>query len=442
MNELPPTVRLLLEEGVTKLSSVSSLNDLLRKGFYKDLRTQAEYSLEEWEYPTTPEPITGNFIVTPTGPLNPFSKSQKCNERGCRIESARAFAKSVGLYSEYALVPDVFSSLLYHYHGDNIANALFDEIVVLNELLPLISEGIVRFGRPGLRLCDHHLKENQDLVSQTAETLLRITRGSLHIRVLEGPTEFDFYEIQEPMLTNSDERLTTLFRVTKEESRKILRQYRRRAGGRLPKDAERYLKWYLEDEYRREVQEMLEAVNIARISRAQLTTGSRRDVLLLNYVEKPSSRNDIEHWEQMRTIELPWIKDLTIEEIIRLRDSAGPALERLRLLLTSRFKEAESSKPDIAGELESEALEIRAQMEAWKAGRGSQFEIYYGALGISLIVYGLAHDALLAAGTAIFTAIGNVFRDKKQESVELGKLKGKPGFALLRARDLLKHRKH
>src|SRR5262249_44957183 len=170
------------------------------------------------------------------------------------------------------------------------------EIVVLNELVPLIDRGFVRFGQPDLNLCDHHLEEARKFVFETAKRLFTLTKDSIEIYVTDGPTNFDYYEVLEPIIAGSDERLKSVYHVEKEESRKTLRRYRRGKRGKLPKAAAELVRQFVENDYCGEVQELLQEVNIARLYRGRLVTGSQRDALLLHYVNEPKYAA-AENWE-------------------------------------------------------------------------------------------------------------------------------------------------
>jgi len=156
----------------------------------------------------------------------------------------------------------------------------------------------------------------------------------------------------------------------------------------------------------------------------------------------PWNSPETENWERHRSLQLPWVKDLNTEEIIELRQEATSALGRLRSLLSTRLVDGELDGVRIANELAGEAKEIEAELEAWKRAKGKRFAIGYGALGIGLVIYGVAHDTILAAGSALLSGIGKVYGELRTEKIETAKLRSSPGFVLLKAHQLLKHRAH
>ena len=106
---LPPVIELLLSERVQNLESPESLQKLLSSGFYRELRDQAEGETESYFQEAVKD---GSLAIVPTGSIDPFSPRAKCSEISCRIQTARALAVTLGLYSDCVITPDVISALI------------------------------------------------------------------------------------------------------------------------------------------------------------------------------------------------------------------------------------------------------------------------------------------------------------------------------------------
>ncbi|SRR6266446_390798 len=448
--DLPPTIELLLREGLQSLVSVDALAKLLKGGFLHALRTQAEFSLGRWSYSDAQRVSpTGELVVVPSGALSPFTSSQKCAAISCRIDSARAFAKTIGLYSDYAIVPDLFSGLVLSEEDPDVAARLFDELSVLNELLPLVREGIIRFGRPGMPLREEHaeqqLKKTRETVRQATHSLVEAVAKGFRLVLREVPGPVDHLVFENPILRGPNDPLNSHILLPKARSRRIVQMYRRRAGGVLPREATKMLLPLMEEALETDVEDLLLQLMLAERAHAILTTGSHMDALLLRHVRSPISARETEDWERIRTVQLPWVKDLGVAEVVQLRHEARLALPRLRSFLSTRLGQGDAAQPDgveVARELEAEAAQIQGELEAWRKAYGPRFALGFGALGIGLVVYGLAHDAMMAAGAAVFSGIGKVYGELLTEKIETAKLRSRPSFVLLQARELLKHRSH
>ena len=83
---------------------------------------------------------------------------------------------------------------------DHISGRLFKKLSVLNELLPLIRAGIVRFGRPGIALCEEHTVEASETVKRITHAILQEAAGGFQIVLREMTGPVDILEIQNPIL--------------------------------------------------------------------------------------------------------------------------------------------------------------------------------------------------------------------------------------------------
>ncbi len=154
---VPPVIRILLDEDVSGLRRSSEVNRFLKK-LLPELRQQAVWTFDHFEY-TDHHPIPSRLVATTSGRLNPFDDTSTCSNPACRVQSAKHFATTAGLYADIVTVPDNLSAMLFmkdHLTArdlDHMAN----DLRVIKTLEPLIRAGIARFRRAAIPLCRVHI---------------------------------------------------------------------------------------------------------------------------------------------------------------------------------------------------------------------------------------------------------------------------------------------
>jgi hypothetical protein len=182
-------------------------------------------------------------------------------------------------------------------------------------------------------------------------------------------------------------------------------------------------------------------LNSATKSGAALFSGSRLDLLSMNAIEGIApDLEEVEHWEAERSVALPWVRHLSPEEVVRLREEAALALPRLREAILGAL--AAGSGPAAIAALRNDAVEVEAALNALKPSRGSQFRSVAGALGITVAVYGVT-AGLATPETALGSLgalLGLLHSSARKDEQDLASITSRPGYALLKARELKKHK--
>jgi hypothetical protein len=107
-----------------------------------------------------------------TGALNPLSPFGKCSHLEHRQILARSFATSTAIYADYAIASDSITQLLRQEPFDIVAiEQLHNDFLVIQELMPLLREGILRLGEP-VRFCRVHHREALAVSKKVAKQLL------------------------------------------------------------------------------------------------------------------------------------------------------------------------------------------------------------------------------------------------------------------------------
>jgi hypothetical protein len=156
-------------------------------------------------------------------------------------------------------------------------------------------------------------------------------------------------------------------------------------------------------------------------------------------------RADWREWETARRVELPWVSDLEVEELMELRESARDALPRFRERI---FREL--SGPSVSEEagtiraaisLRAEVAELEAELKAAKP-RGRSITVMGGAVGLGMIIGGLVLEEgyVVTAGSGLLAALNLFFHKHSESEAREELIKAKPAYVLLVAKDLIKHR--
>src|SRR5258705_3987822 len=106
---LPPLIQIAIEEQLWNCRSPRQLREIMvAQGLGDEFSRQARWSIDEFDYAESGGTPDG-FAVTPAGSLNPFSTVGKCLGEKCTAETTNDFIKTVGLYTEFTVLPDPIS---------------------------------------------------------------------------------------------------------------------------------------------------------------------------------------------------------------------------------------------------------------------------------------------------------------------------------------------
>jgi hypothetical protein len=444
---LPPSLAVVIAEGLHEVLTADALAAKLTSEprLLRDLRDQAEYSRKSWQYAdSSGARRTGEFVVVPSGTLNPLSESVLvCPSRRCRERSARMFARSIGVYADQSILPDIVTAILLNekLSPQELALALSAEMAAVVELAPLIDAGIVKFGTPPHGFCSRCDKAMTKAFGSAFEDLMANGLGSMALSIgdFEGKpvVEIDLEDLAdaslqlEPPADQFDAWRRSLPERGHGDVYAIIRD---NEGFR---DALMLL-------LQRALYPVGDALRAAERAGGALASASRIEARFIRAVERRESRADFSpDWEVVRSVQLPWVKDLSVAQVVQLKDEARHALPALRELLARRLTEdaPESAIRNILSELRAEALEVEAELGSWQRARGKRFHMGLGALGLSFVVYGLtvAKDVASTALGTYLTVLASSHGDAHKERLEGERLRARPGYVLVHAKELLGH---
>lgn len=435
MNEIefiPPVIRILLDEDIDAVRNPAEI-----KRFYRpllpELRKQARWTMTNWKYfDEQQDPHPDAFLITASGSLNPLSHKAICFHPNCRVAAADHFACTVGLYADIVTVPDTLSAtLLLKERLSELQLLTFAyDVLVVKALEPLIRAGIVRFRKAYFTFCKKHHRVFDQLVEQATNKLLTNVESELKFKRRKNFITVDTGRLYDPPLL---------------EIKEIPPQIQHELdNGRSIEEVGREL-------FTSTLHDMLSGIliDMSSASRvgATLFSSSRFDLLCIRSLEATVPRlSKIEAWEANRSAQLPWIQNLSARDVVRLREEAITALPRFRetILRILRTTEHSYEAAKAVAELRSEAAELTAELHALKITDEKRFRNVAGALGITISVYGFASGFVspsVALGSLI-SLLALLHSSSRKDEQEMEKLKSRPSYVLLKAKEITTHSKH
>lgn len=423
MKGVPPVVSLLIAESFDGIHTGAGVRRKLKR-MMAELSRQAEWSLDNYRYFDSDVAAVTDFVVRPSGALDPFTTLESCGGVACLFRTAEQFARSVGLLSDRVVLPDVFTPYFLGGHvldGDSW-HGLLRKIVVLERLKPLIEAGIVVFNDLPVRSVSPN--ERQQLsdaaihVLDQIESELKFTRKSGIVEISTGSL------FHRPLHKS--------FRIPSGREHETTRELGRAAF--IP-------------ELVRDLEDILQDLREAGRTRAILAAGSRLGVLAVRALENrmPELRT-LDAWEATRSLELPWVDSLTPHEVVQLRGEAADALPRLRALVGKHIGRTSDDNDqrvvELVRELRAESAEVESELKTLKWTKQRGFRTLTGALGLTIAVYGVSSGfvpASVALGS-LLSLLGILHSSERQDERDHEQLASRPGYLLLKARNLLEHR--
>ena len=440
MTDLPPSIRLLLEENIPiPEQAPRTVYELLGHDLVHELQRQARWTLDHFDYA-----VKGTAATLPTGALNPFSGVAKCSaHRGCVEESAAHFVQTAGLYSDVVLLPDELTHILAGHDPKALvwSQQAFRAVTVLKAIAPLIRAGLVRFAPPYSHLDTQARAIRDQYLKTTAAALIRDHINPLTVR-LHMHDDALVIGYTTPLLSPPGADLWRDAPVTDD--------LRDAVAKALPFGEEITLdtpwSWLLEEVERtvgHQLLTTLDDVICASGTDSIVLAGSRVESLYLS--ELTRHRVDtptIEQWEALRSVNLPWINSLSAQQLLLLRADAGVALPKLRHLLHQALREHDTATDRVTtlvSELRAQAAEVEAELKIVASRHSRRYTAAIEGLATTFVIYGLSTGipALGATAIAAFLATQAHLYTVTTQAIEKAEaLRKLPGYALVAAKRL------
>jgi hypothetical protein len=191
-----------------------------------------------------------------------------------------------------------------------------------------------------------------------------------------------------------------------------------------------------------ELHGLLIQMHTASAAKATLVVGGPAETFVLRQQGSVSESRLPRSLERQRTIRLPWLEDLSISEAVRLRESAGLALERLRARVRAASESDDDQRlSDMIAELNEEAAEVEAELRSLRTGLPRLLDSGFAVIGIGLVVYGLTNSSLVAAAAGFSSVLAKLRDEVRTRREGISRQMARPSYALLKARQLLGSRR-
>lgn len=430
IESLPPVIRILLEEPLEVPDNEAASRKYLRR-LVPELSNQALWTLDNYVYIGENDAATlgPGFSVSPTATLNPFSWVGKCGSLECRIRAAEQFARSLGLYSDSIVIPDPFTTFTLddkRWSADKRLQFLTNTSI-LKLLRPLIETGVIRFSSPLHALCSDCFEAAERKVTAAAQEVMRELATNVTYTLAEEALVIDSGNLYETPLI-------TILPLTAHQ------QLQLKQGYDLKKLGMRLFVRIL----RNEMRQMIFTVNDASQLGTSVFSNSRLGVLALRqFGERPLNRGELDAWEIGHSALLPWIRDLTILQVVQLREMAEKALPRFRELVARSIAEPDTDRADSSNtfrELRQQTAEVKAELATFVSGGAKQAQNAYSITALAIAVYGFAGgpDAVAIAVPSLI-ALLQLIHGSSSPTHKREKLTTTPGYVLVKAQELLGH---
>lgn len=451
--ELPPTIQIAFNEKLCEATAPSQLADVVRSvGLGPELTRQAEWTEKHFAYGTVAQadnPV--GFMVAPSSSLNPFSPLGKCRHLPCLIRSTQEFIRTVGIYADVAFLPDPLSPLFSAPGSldDNRLASVHTALRILGQLEPLVHAGVVRFVSPYHHYCRSCFAKLTGRLNEAAESLLADIAYDIKADVFSDRRTL-FVGMQIPLFYPApDHPLITELELRGKQKATFLKLCGSRPKARLSAPARKFLAELIRGMLRDELRNVLYDTETASSFNSLMLAASRIEPLFLAYMDGVSPpRGEIESWERLRTVQLPWIHELSANEVLRLRSEASLALPRLRELLAKRLGGEGISAREVTrntiAELRDQVIEVEAELNGLDLVGHRFYQLGMAALAVAFVIYGLSSGAAPLQASSVAAMLATLAHlhsaEEKQKSIA-SKVSAQPAFALLKAREIAASRR-
>ncbi len=419
--DVPPAVPLLLFEVLSKGKDWDDSRRRL-KALLPELKDQSEaYELASVQSRIPADPR--RLEVYLDGGLNLLNREAGCNALECRRSAAIHLARSIGLMADTVWLTDYLTEKFCRF--GRITNQKLDEViedaVILFELMPLIFAGIIKFRPPWISACNDCLNDFNYEVEKIADLLFEEYSTEFSVESVDGDVSLSTGNLYSPPLylkiVPNKKKITTI-----EPSDKFIR-----------------------DAIYSAVHSALWVGREAVIGGGAIFSNSKIGLAgLVHYEGRVTTRSELQLLDDHRSINLPWVSDLSVSQIVDLRKEASKALPMFRETLAKRltvssFKDGDLSARDIINELRQQVVDVRNELSNTRRHSARFWKTSYMTLGLGLSMYGIATDQVVPALGGLLPLFQLIMNHKTGTEREIDRLERRPGFVLVKAQDILSH---
>jgi hypothetical protein len=415
---IPAPVSVLLDTRLNADDRAGSRRIL--RGMMRDLRDQAVAASEQYETdPTKHDPT--QFTVYPESGLDLFSHEGACERLRCRLGYVDRFARSLGLLADRIVLSDTFTTqILRMGRATNVAlDRLLDDVLVLQRLRPLIDAGIVVFEVPLYLLCEDCGKEFLRRADTAADEIFLHFKDRISIaESAVADFALDLGDLYDPPL---------LFPVARKEIEPD------------PSVASRAL-------IARAVRQSWITAGRAAHGHGTVFSNSKLSIVSLVHQEGLDRDAEVDRWDASRIAHLPWVSQLSIDEVLILRQEAARALPRFRELLRRYYGARDVgaggnpvNDEALLQQLREDVVEVEAELRNVGNRSSRHFQTGFGLLAIAVAAFGGVEGKALEGLVGLLATLGLLHQFSREDQKHGEALTTRPGYVLVQARELLAH---
>lgn len=442
---VPAVISFMDDAGIFANNNDVYIKQIFRdKSFIKEVRDIADKTIETYHYCDDEDnnKCHTGFNITLGGVLDIIDPLSGCGSIDCKCNETMNIARTAGLFANKLFITDHLSAYLSSY-----SNGTIDPIDIqlmtssLKILAPLINNQAIELRTP----MSHHCKDCAKKVETKMMLFLESTldyEEKIVLTYLEPEKRHHLVLIHSPKL----ERLLGIYGITikisnAEYTRLFLKKNKNTISAKIKDEPFFHI---IIDCLQDRLKSVIHGTESADKTSSLFMSKSGVDTLFLSSLDNVHIKNnEIEQWEAMRSINLPWVGQLDINQIIRLREEAYLSLESLRNHITVGFMQGGKQKvKDVVTELTAKIPELKQEILAKEFVKKSQNKssLKIGSLAVSVVFYGLASaNPIAAVGgvAALLASISHLHEGEKETKNRESKIITSPAYALLKAKDLL-----
>ncbi|WP_147444328.1 MULTISPECIES: hypothetical protein [Corallococcus] len=431
---VPPALSILDSEKLGAVDTPENLYKRLKGGLVKDLCAQAETTLGDAGcYDLGLPPPGTSLSLSPGASLDPFSRFAKCHAIECLLDSTTRFSQTLGLFADAIVIPDPFTPLFRNAKlSPGLAIELFRRLRVLEVVRPLVEEGIVKFSSPGMSYCHKCASKVESRIEEAALQSAQETvdRAQFDVRVADRRLCMLSFEAPD-----ADDGLVRMLRLQGDD-RGLVDGYRLAPGRPLARSAVRRLRPLLARIYAGELFDALVHLQRAETDGTYFATGARHDARLLHELGRVVAADPVaEQFNALSDVQIPWVSNLTPEQVVVLRAEAYSALPRFRAYVTKAL--SSGSRLDAVVEIESlqeAAVEAELELSAVSKLKIGKDLITAGGIGLAVVGAALGGEVAVTAIGALVAAVSAVHSRHGPAAQQIQRIKSDPSFVLVRAK--------
>jgi hypothetical protein len=310
---------------------------------------------------------------------------------------------------------------------------------------PLVENNVLLFGSPRHGYCAECNQKKQEVLTKVTDAILSAPYER-HVQLVSTPQGAKLGLRIPELQPEHTHPIVTYVRITPSEAALLKRT---KPSGKASSNAgQKVLQKILGRTIRHDLESLFFELETSRRFGSLLLAGSRAETLVIATLEETApSLGEVENWEKIRTVHLPWVDFLTAEEILMLRQEASKALPRLRELLRSRLSDPSTgsgqSLSETVGELRAQALDVQSELDALSLPRERNYRAGMVGLAMAFVIYGMASAAAPVVATsvaALLATLAHLRNAERDHDAKLEKVVATPGYALLKAREIISER--